>query len=222
MIAEGLGLRTRRGWVFHDVDLAAPDPAALAVAGPPGSGRSMLLLALAGRAKPSAGTLTVAGTTRRAEIRRRVAVARVTGAVELDPDLRVADHRHEADLLSPGADHAWAADLVGLRVDGGADHAWAADLVGLRVDGTTVTGDLAPDDAALLALALAAATRPAALVLDDVDLHTTPAQRRRIWSALTAVADAGITTIASTVDEPEGVAVFRMPGTEEESADAAD
>jgi ABC-type multidrug transport system ATPase subunit len=205
VIAEGLGLRTRRGWVFHDVDLAVPDPAALAVAGPAGSGRSMLLLALAGRAKPSAGTLTVAGATRRAEIRRRVAVARVTGAVDLDPDLRVADHRHEADLLSPAADHAWAADLVGLRVDG-----------------TTVTGDLAPDDAALLSLALAAASRPAALVLDDVDLHTTPAQRRRIWAALTAVADAGITTIASTVDEPEGVAVFRMPGTEEESADAAD
>jgi ABC-type multidrug transport system ATPase subunit len=203
MKAEGLGLRTRRGWVFRDVDLAVPEPAALAVSGPAGSGRSMLLLTLAGRAKPSTGTLTVAGATRRAEIRRRVAVARVTGAVELDPDLRVADHRRETDLLAPGADHRWAADLVGLRADG-----------------TTLTGDLAPDAAALLALALAAATKPTALVLDDADANATAAQRKRIWAALAAVAEAGITTIASTVDEPAGVPVYHMQN--EESADAAD
>ncbi len=205
MIAEGLGLRTRRGWIFRDVGLQVPEPAALAVTGPAGSGRSMLLLTLAGRAKPSTGTVAVAGTTRRADIRRLVAVARVTGAIGLDPDLRVADHRDEAALLCPTADHDWAAETVGLHVDG-----------------TTLTGDLAPDDATLLALALAAATRPTALVLDDVDTATTPAQRERIWAALRAVAGAGITAVASTVDEPEGVPVYRMPGYQEGSVDAAD
>lgn len=179
--ATGLGLRTRRGWVFRDVDLALPAGSVAAIAGPAGSGRTMLLLTLAGRARPSTGELRVDGATSRPDLRRRVAVARATGAVELDADLTVGDSRREAGLLCHGAD---------------LDR--AEELVGLDLDGTTLVGDLAQDDRALFALALAAATRPAAVVLDDVDLHTTPAQQRRIWAALRAVADDGTTAVAST------------------------
>src|SRR3954469_7639256 len=167
----GLGLRTRQGWVFRDVDLSLPAGSVAAIAGPAGSGRSMLLLTLAGRARPTDGTLSVDDADRRAAIRRRVAVARVTGAIEPDPDLLVADCRREAVLLSPGADVTWAQELVGLSADG-----------------ATPVGDLAADDAALLALALAAASRPVALVLDDVDRDATHAQQARVWAALTAVA----------------------------------
>jgi ABC-2 type transport system ATP-binding protein len=181
--AIGLGLRTRQGWVFRDVDLALPAGSVAAVAGPSGSGRTMLLLSLAGRAKPSTGELRVNDSVSRADIRRQVTVARATGAVELDPDLTVGDSRREAGLLFYGTD-----------LD------WAEKLVGLTIDSATVIGDLAPDDAALFALALAASARPAAVVLDDVDAHTTPEQQRRIWAALATVADAGITTVASTID----------------------
>ena len=181
--ATGLGLRTRHGWVYRDVDMTLSPGTAAAVAAPAGSGRTMLLLTLAGRAKPSTGGLRVGGATARADIRRAVTVARATGAVELDPDLTVGDSRREAGLLFYGAD-----------LD------WAEELVGLSVDSATVIGDLAPDDHALFALALATATQPAAVVLDDVDLRTTPDQQRRIWAALRTVADAGVTTIASTVD----------------------
>jgi ABC-2 type transport system ATP-binding protein len=201
--AAGLGLRTRRGWVFRDVDLSVPAGSTVAIAGPAGSGRSMLLLALAGRARPTAGTLTVEDTERRAAIRRAVAVARITGAIEPDPDLLVADCRREAALLSPGADLAWAEQLVDLSADG-----------------TTPVGDLGADDAALLALALAAASRPAALVLDDVDRHTTHAQQARVWAALAAVAAEGITTIASTVDPAQaGDAVVHHLGEESRATD---
>jgi len=181
--ATGLGLRTRHGWVFRDVDLALPAGTVAALAGPSGSGRTMLLLTLAGRARPTAGTLRVGHTERRADIRERVAVARATGAVELDPDLTVGDCRREAGLLFYGADLGWAEDLVGLSIDG-----------------TTLVGDLAQDDRALFAVAVAAAGRPTALVLDDVDAHTTPDEQRRVWAALAAVAAAGITSVASTID----------------------
>ena len=180
--AAGLGLRTRQGWVFRDVDLSLPDGSAVAIAGPAGSGRTMLLLTLAGRARPSTGELRVAGTVRRADIRRQVAVARATGAVELDPDLHVGDCRREA-----------GAAVRRTRTSAGPRSSWAS-----TADRATPVGDLAPDDAALLALALAAAARPAALVLDDVDLHTTHAQQRRVWTALTAVAAEGISTITSS------------------------
>lgn len=181
--ATGLGLRTRRGWVYRDVDLTVPAGEVAAVVGPSGSGRTMLLLTLAGRAKPSAGELRVGGATSRPDIRRLVTVARATGAVELDPDLTVGDSRREAGLLFYGADLGRAEELVGLSVDS-----------------ATVAGDLAADDRALFALALAAASRPDAVVLDDVDLHATPAQQHRIWAALHAVAEDGIAVVASAVD----------------------
>lgn len=181
--ATGLGLRTRQGWVYRDVDLALPPGTPAAVVGPAGSGRTMLLLTLAGRARPSAGALRVDGAAARADIRRSVAVARATGAVELDPDLTVGDSRREAGLLFYGAE-----------LD------WAEDLVGLSLDSATLVGDLAPDDHALFSLALATATKPAAVVLDDVDVRATPDQQRRIWAAVRTVADAGVTAIASAVD----------------------
>jgi ABC-2 type transport system ATP-binding protein len=181
--ATGLGLRTRQGWVYRDVDLSLPAGSLAAIAGPAGSGRTMFLLTLAGRAKPSTGELRVGDALNRADIRAHVLVARATGAVELDPDLTVGDSRREAGLLFYGAD-----------LD------WAERLVGIQLDGTTLIGDLAPDDAALFAVALAASARPAALVLDDVDAHATSDQQRRVWAALAAVAEAGITVVASTLD----------------------
>ncbi|HYQ66015.1 ATP-binding cassette domain-containing protein [Actinophytocola sp.] len=181
--ATGLGLRTRRGWVYRDVDLSLPAGSLAAVAGPAGSGRTMFLLTLAGRARPSTGVLRVGGAAGRAGIRAMVLVARATGAVELDPDLTVGDSRREAALLSRDAD-----------LD------WAERLVGLQLDGTTLVGDLAPDEAALFAVALAASARPPALVLDDVDAHATPEQQRRVWATLAGVAEAGITVVASTID----------------------
>lgn len=181
--SSGLGLRTRQGWVYREVDLSVPPGSLAAIAGPAGSGRTMLLLTIAGRAKPSTGELRVARAVRRGDIRREVSVARATGAVEPDPDLTVGDSRREAGLLFYGAD-----------LD------WAERLVGLDLDGTTVVGDLAPDDAALFAVALAAAARPAVVVLDDVDAHATAAQQRRVWDALGAVAEAGITVVATTID----------------------
>ena len=185
--ASGLGLRTRRGWVYRDVDLAVAAGEVAAVVGPSGSGRTMLLLTLAGRARPSTGELRVGGATSRPDIRGQVTVARATGAVELDPDLTVGDSRREAGLLFYGADLSRFEELAGLDVDSG-----------------TAVGDLSADDAALFALALAAASRPAALVLDDVDLRATPAQQHRIWAGLHAVAATGIAVVASAVDVRQG------------------
>jgi ABC-2 type transport system ATP-binding protein len=177
--AEQLGLRAKRGWVYQGIDLALTAGSVTAITGPAGSGRSMLLLTLAGRAKPSAGRLIVAGQERRSGIRQLVAVARITGAVELEPELHVIDHIREAELLAQR------------------DYRWAAGKIGLDVDPTAVVGELATDEAVLLAVALALAGRPRALVVDDIDIAATPTQQRRIWTALRA---AGTTVIATTVD----------------------
>jgi ABC-type multidrug transport system ATPase subunit len=197
--ARQLSLRTKRGWVFRDIDLDLAEGELLAAAGPAGSGRSMLLLTLTGRAKPSSGSLSVNGDQRRGKIRQVTAVARITGAIELEGDLRIADHLRETRLLDRRE----------------VDYRHAAELVGFTVDSATLVEDLTPDEVTLFAVALAAATRPRLLVVDDVDVAATAQQQRRIWAALRDIAASGIAVAASTV-EPDipaalGARVLSLP-----------
>ena len=97
--AAGLGVRTARGPVFEGLTLDVPAGKVVALCGPAGSGRSMALLALSGRAATTAGSLVVAGATARGAIRRLVVVARIGGAVELEPDLTVGDLVRERRLF---------------------------------------------------------------------------------------------------------------------------
>ncbi len=78
--------------VYRDVDLSVARGGVLVVAGPHRSGRTALLLTLAGRAHADAGTLVVDGLVapvRARDIRHRVAFARLA---------RVADPGHEIRL----------------------------------------------------------------------------------------------------------------------------
>jgi len=61
LVASGLGVQGNAGWIFRDVDLRLPAGSLTAVVGPAGCGRSSLLLALAGRMRPTAGSLSVLG-----------------------------------------------------------------------------------------------------------------------------------------------------------------
>jgi ABC-type lipoprotein export system ATPase subunit len=202
VLAAGLGLRGRRGWIYQGVDLRLAAGSVTALVGPAGSGRSMLLLTLAGRAKPTAGRLTVGGELDRQRIRRVVAVARVTSAVELEPEMHVIDHIREAELLTGG------------------DYRRAATTLGLDLDPTALVADLAADDAVLFATALALAGRPRVIVVDDVDIAATPTEQHRIWAAFHA---AGVAVIASSVDgrvaTDAGAAVVSVAD-ERSSADA--
>jgi ABC-type multidrug transport system ATPase subunit len=154
---------------------------------------------MAGRAKPSSGTLSVAGNQRRSRIRQVALAARITGAIELEGDLRIADHLREAHWLNHRE----------------LDYRHAAELVGFTVDSAAFVNDLAPDEATLFAVALAVAAKPRLVVVDDVDVAATAEQQRRIWTALATVARAGITVVASTV-EPDipaaiGARILALP-----------
>ncbi|GAB3955858.1 hypothetical protein GCM10027614_66430 [Micromonospora vulcania] len=100
--ASGLGLRTRRGWVFRNVDLTVGAGELHAITGAPGSGRTSLLLALAGRFPTSAGRLRRHGAA---------ALGQVVGVHEADPELTVAEHIAERLLLL-----GRRADPTGLKV----------------------------------------------------------------------------------------------------------
>lgn len=60
VVARGASVRGRRGPVFEDVDVDVPAGGLLAAHGPAGSGRTSLLLALAGRMRLSGGAEVMA------------------------------------------------------------------------------------------------------------------------------------------------------------------
>ncbi|MFC4145463.1 ATP-binding cassette domain-containing protein [Micromonospora mangrovi] len=194
--ATGLGLRTRRGWVYRDVDLTAEAGELHAVTGPPGSGRTSLLLALAGRFPHTDG-----------ELRRRgpAALGQVAGVHEPDPTLTVAEHLQERLLLlgpvprrrrqlvpvaAVRARRAYRRDAFAAAIAG-------AGFTDVPLDPDVYGRDLTPVQRQVLGLVLASLSGPSLIVADDVDAGSDAPERQWIWDALARLADQGYAVVAS-------------------------
>ncbi|MGI5206968.1 ATP-binding cassette domain-containing protein [Spirillospora sp. CA-108201] len=204
MRARGLGVKGARGWVFRDVELDVPAGALVAVSGIAGTGRTALLLTLAGRMKPAEGTVAVGGVTGLRRIQRVAALGIVPGVTGLDPALTVREHVDEALALSEGV-------LGGFR-GRGARRRRTLERAGLDVDPGTLAEELAPDEALLLGAALALAGGPGLLLLDDVDEGLPAGRQRGLWRRLAGIAAGGVTVIASCHDAApaEGLATHAL------------
>ncbi|MFC8820544.1 ATP-binding cassette domain-containing protein [Streptomyces rochei] len=223
--ARDYGLRGPRGWAFRDVRVDAGPGSLIAVAGPSGSGRTCLLLALTGRMRPTDGTATVGGLRlprQMSALRRISALAHVPGVTDLDPALTVAEHLRERallqrrfgasarDLLRPRAERAAKARLM-------ADTALSAaglDPETLPKGLRTAVRDLERTEALRLSIALALAGRPRLLGVDDADLKLSAAEREEIWSLLASIAASGTTVVAVCGEAPgDAVTVSTRPDT---------
>ncbi|MBU8549248.1 ATP-binding cassette domain-containing protein [Streptomyces rochei] len=223
--ARDFGLKGPRGWAFRDVRVDAGPGSLIAVAGPSGSGRTCLLLALTGRMRPTDGTATVGGLRlprQMSALRRISALAHVPGVTDLDPALTVAEHLRERallqrrfgasarDLLRPRAERAAKARLM-------ADTALSAaglDPETLPKGLRTAVRDLERTEALRLSIALALAGRPRLLGVDDADLKLSAAEREEIWSLLASIAASGTTVVAVCGEAPgDAVTVSTRPDT---------
>ncbi|RHA37531.1 ATP-binding cassette domain-containing protein [Cellulomonas rhizosphaerae] len=207
--AHALGLHLRTGWVFRHVTLTAHPGDAIEVVGSGGTGRSMLLLALVGRARHSTGDLSVlgrpvptgrTGAAQARAVRRRTAVAQVGPPIELEGQQRV----REAAAERRRWDHVHRREDVQTL---GYDE--AAALVGLAVDPHELVDELAAVDRTLLAVALALAAPHEVLVVDDVDRGLSEAEHRRLGDALADVAATGVVVI-SAATRPSGAELARV------------
>lgn len=188
--ADGLGVDGPRGAVFAGVTLRAEPGALVAVAGPGGSGRTSLLLTLAGRMKPTHGAAAVAGEPlpqRAGAVRRLVRVARATGAVELQDGWTVQEAIDLQEVLR------------GHRIDA-REAAAVLDACGVDVQGAQRIEELDPRQLTRLAVALAWFERPPAVVLDDLDRGISADGERELWTLLKALAEQGTTVVASAAD----------------------
>lgn len=220
--ARGLGLDGPRGPVFDGVDVTASAGSLVVVSGPAGTGRTSLLLTLAGRMRPSRGEAEVAGhplPRGAGAVRREVTLGTVTGVNDLDAALTVEEHVLERlaltspwwRLLTPSAGQVPG---VLAAVDD-ADHP--------ALDRDAVVRDLEPYDRFRLGVALALADRrrrhPRVLVTDDVDDLRDPAAVPAAWHLLAALAGSGaehvpggLTVLASCSDLSSLPAAVRAGG----------
>lgn len=88
IIARGLGVDGEHGPLFSGVDLILTS-GFHAIQMPGGPGQTTLLLTLAGRFRPSHGTLTVLGETTPRAIRRQCSIAAFEGIDELEDSVTV-------------------------------------------------------------------------------------------------------------------------------------
>src|ERR1700753_1560224 len=86
--ATGLGVDGEHGPLFSGIDLALPE-GFHAIQMPGGPGQTTLLMTLAGRFKPTHGTLTVRGETKPRAIRRHCAIAAFPDIDELEESVTV-------------------------------------------------------------------------------------------------------------------------------------
>ncbi len=200
--AAGLGVFGRGRWAVRDITPRLVPGSVLLLVGRVGSGRSSLLLTLAGHMRPTDGRLTVFGYDVHGYARRvhqLVSVARI-GEAELAPQLTVAESVEERALLEV-ADRGVAGDRFRR----------ACELVGLSVHQQALVRELPSVDRTLLALALALVRAPLLVVIDDVDAGLNAPDEHSVWQGIRAVADSGVTVAAATTDPAPAEGCFDVP-----------
>ena len=211
--AQGLRLTTGGRDVFRPVDVRVPVGAMLVVRGRAGSGKTSLLLTLAGRMKPAGGSLQVLGRPlpRRAdEVRRRAALAEVRGVNDLDDALTVEQHVAERLALHQPWWRPWVSRQQVAEQLERVQHALAVTAdAGARVPALPpreFVSDIAPLQRLALGVVLALIGRPDVLVVDDVDALRLGEDRRRAWESLSALrrtSAAPLTVLASCTDSAD-------------------
>jgi ABC-type multidrug transport system ATPase subunit len=208
--ARGLSMRGPRGWVYREVGFEAEPGNLVAIEGPAGSGRTSVLLTLAGRMRPTAGHAEVAGLAipkHAAKVRTIAALGPMPGVNEPDDALSVGAHLRERQLL-----HAPLLALPARRE--AATRALAAlTAVGLDPDRLpaglrTPARELSRLDVLRLGMALALLGHPRLICVDDVDERLDIADRSAAWQVLRTVADSGVTVLAATTDSDHAAARF--------------
>lgn len=192
------------GPVFGLLDLDIGEPGGVTVLiGPPGSGRTALLMCLAGRMKPTTGTVTVLG---RSTARQIFAHAALAGIEQLDSIFESVTVR---DLITEAL--RWDAPWYRL-----VRRAGQAELA--RVCGP-VFGELALPQLTeyveqldeltglLLRIALANTARPPLLVVGDIDQVSSDRDRESLIGRLAALGEQQTVITASTNELPAGSGV---------------
>lgn len=192
---QQVSVRGPRGPVFGPLTARSDSPVTV-VLGPRGSGRTSLLLCIAGRMKPGEGSLAVLGETAPSAIRRRTGIAGFEAVDALEPAVTLGATLRErlawalpwyrrTPRMTPQLSRKLLAEAFGHLEQPGPD---------------TAVHDLGPADEMLVRIALALIEQPDMLVIDDFDALRDPAERATVAGRLEALARRGLPIALATTD----------------------
>jgi branched-chain amino acid transport system ATP-binding protein len=169
--------------VLREVSLEIAPGQVTTLLGPNGTGKSTLVLTVAGVLKPTAGRVLLGDrdlTRHRPEVIRRAGVAVVPEGRRLLPDLTVADNLRVA-TYSLAADDAAAGTAYALELFPELQQRWDAP-------GRSLSGG----QQQMVVLAQALVSRPSVLLVDELSLGLAPIVVKRLVPTLAAVAESGV------------------------------
>jgi ABC-2 type transport system ATP-binding protein len=180
---RGLVKQFRRVTALSDCDVTVPEGRICALAGPNGAGKTTLLRLLCGLARPTAGEMSVLGTT------PRQAPAFLAGIGFLAQEIPLYRRFTAEEHIAIGAhlNRRWDAASVRDR------------LTSLNIPLGRAAGSLSGGQRAQLALALTLAKRPRLVLLDEPVAALDPLARRHFLATMAdAVAEDGLTVVLSS------------------------
>jgi branched-chain amino acid transport system ATP-binding protein len=166
---NGLNKRFGSLVVAQDIELALPQGVRYALIGPNGAGKTTLINLITGMLRPDAGEIVLSGediTALRPDARVRRGLARTFQINTLFPQLSALESVTLAVLEREGHAHNWWRNLP--RFTAPVDEAYSI-LASLNLEqhAHRLTRELAYGQQRLLEIALALATRPRVLLLDE-------------------------------------------------------
>ena len=186
IVLEGLTVRYGNRLALDNVSLAVPEGAVYALLGRNGAGKSSLVRCLLGEQKPDAGRALLLG---REVWGARAAVLSLVGVVPEEPDAPPAMTARQLSKFCSRLYPTW--DAEGLE----------ARLKRFGVSATTPFGKLSKGQKGQVSLALALASSPRLLVLDDPTLGLDAVARKAVFEELIGdLADRGTTVFITTHD----------------------
>jgi ABC-2 type transport system ATP-binding protein len=184
--AGGVTVRYGKRAAVDNVSLTVPRGAVYALLGRNGAGKSSLVRCLLGQQKPEAGSVTLFGEDawkHRASLMERVGV--VSEEADAPPQMKVAEISRFCGRLYS----RWSQEAVDLR------------LRRFGIDAQARFGDLSKGQKKQVGLALALASSPELLILDDPTLGLDVVARKSLFEeVISELADRGITVVLTTHD----------------------
>ncbi|MEF9841278.1 MAG: ATP-binding cassette domain-containing protein [Raoultibacter sp.] len=189
--AHKLGLKTLAGYAYRNIDLSMGRGRIVAVRGHNGSGKTALLLTLAGRMTFTEGTLCVDGLPlprQRNKVQQMVGLGLFSQLNDLQESLKVA--------YAIGAEF----ELYGRKPEKDAVLAYLqqwclSDIAQVRVK------DLTSEKLVQLGVALACVGDPKMIVVDDIEDQLTKTQSEKLMEALVEVAHVrGVAVVVGCIE----------------------
>ncbi|GAA0034175.1 ATP-binding cassette domain-containing protein [Brevibacterium metallidurans] len=201
------GMSGSRGPVFSDIDLTVESGALAIIRGAAGSGKTSLLLSIAGRMRVDSGEGHVFDLDIRKQaraVRETVSIGHVAGLTDLENDFTVAQHIAERLIMLQPWYKPWVSkkslreviDLIRSTFDTATEvidrlpsdtfttsDAKSADFL-VDADGDTFVSDLSELQKFLLEFGLATLAQKPIVVVDNIDFLREREDRARAWAAL--------------------------------------